>query len=62
MIGIKMKINAVQTFMIVLTCSAVAFFSYRKASHELKSAVETGNFNLAHATASDIFNINDREL
>ncbi|MBR1911815.1 MAG: methyl-accepting chemotaxis protein, partial [Treponema sp.] len=54
--------NAVQTFMIVLTCSAVAFFSYRKASHELKSAVETGNFNLAHATASDIFNINDREL
>ena len=62
MLGIKTKINAAQTLMIVLTCVLVVFFSYRKARSILNSAVETGNMDLAHATASDIFNINDREL
>ncbi|MBQ9538585.1 MAG: methyl-accepting chemotaxis protein [Treponema sp.] len=62
MLGIKAKITAAQSLMILLTCFVVAFFSYRKASSELKSAVETGNIDLAHATASDIFNINDREI
>ncbi|MBP5157587.1 MAG: methyl-accepting chemotaxis protein [Treponema sp.] len=60
--GIKTKIIAVQSIMIVLTCLVVVFFSYRKASRELNDAVETGSTDLAHATASDIFNINDREV
>lgn len=62
MIGIKTKINAAQAIMMILTCSAVAFFSYKKARSELETAVDTGNYSLAHATASDIFNINDREI
>ncbi|MCR5763364.1 MAG: methyl-accepting chemotaxis protein [Treponema sp.] len=62
MLGIKAKINTAQTLMIVLTCFVVVFFSYKKASSELTAAVEKGNIDLAHATASDIFNINDREL
>ncbi len=62
MIGIKTKINAAQTFMMILTCFVVALFSYKKARSELTAAVVTSNYNLAHATASDIFNINDREL
>lgn len=61
-LGIKTKIIAAQSFMIVLTCLAVVFFSYRKAQSELTDAVRTGNMDLAHATASDIFNINDREV
>ena len=61
-LGIKTKITAAQSLMLVLTCTVVVFFSYKKASSELNKAVETGNLDLAHATASDIFNINDREL
>lgn len=61
-IGIKTKIIAAQSMMIVLTCLVVVFFSYKKASEELTEAVETGSRDLAHATASDIFNINDREV
>ena len=61
-LGIKTKIAAAQSLMIVLTCLVVVFFSYKKASSELTEAVETGNKDLAHATASDIFNINDREV
>ena len=62
MLGLKAKINVMQLGMIVLTCSVVVFFSYKKAKSEPNKAVNTGNMDLAHATASDIFNVNDREL
>lgn len=62
MLGIKGKINLAFLTVIFLATAGIMFFSYRKSSDELKKAVDTGNMSLARATASDIFNVNDREF
>jgi len=60
--GIKGKINLAEAAIIIIALSIAALFSYRQSSKELTNAVETGNLDLAHATASDIYNINSREF
>ena len=60
--GIRAKINAAIILDLALTCFAVSGFLYVKSKHILSEAVDEGNLNLARGTASDIFNINDREF
>lgn len=62
MLGIKGKINLAFLTVIFLATAGILVLSYRKSSSELKTAVDTGNMALARATASDIFNVNDREF
>ena len=62
MLGIKGKINLAFLSVIFFATAGIMFFSYRKSSEELKTAVDVGNMSLARATASDIFNVNDREF
>ncbi|MBP3771373.1 MAG: methyl-accepting chemotaxis protein [Treponema sp.] len=62
MFGIKGKINLAFLSVIILASAGITIFSYRKSSAELKTAVDTGNMSLARATASDVFNVNDREF
>ncbi len=62
MFSIRQKINGSMLLVVLLASASIVLFSWRKSSRELVSAVESGNLNLAHATASDIFNINDREF
>ena len=62
MLGIKGKINLAFLSVIFLASAGIVLFSYRKSSSELKTAVDTGNMALARATASDVFNVNDREF
>ncbi|MBQ4378263.1 MAG: methyl-accepting chemotaxis protein [Treponema sp.] len=62
MLGIKGKINLAFLSVIFLASTGIVIFSYLKSSQELKTAVDTGNMSLARATASDIFNVNDREF
>ena len=62
MLGIKGKINLAFLSVIFLVSAGITLFSYRKSSSELKTAVDTGNMALARATASDVFNVNDREF
>ena len=62
MFGLKGKINLAVMLLILVTTTAIVFVSYEKSSSELKAAVEKGNMDLAHATASDIKVINDLEF
>ncbi|MBQ9624383.1 MAG: methyl-accepting chemotaxis protein [Treponema sp.] len=62
MLGIKGKINLAFLTVIFLATAGILVLSYRKSSSELKTAVDTGNMALARATASDVFNVNDREF
>ena len=62
MLGLKGKINIAFLIVIFFASAVIVLFSYKKSSSELKAAVEVGNLNLAHATASDIFNVNAREF
>lgn len=62
MLGIKGKINLAFLIVIFLATAGILVLSYRKSSSELKTAVDTGNMALARATASDVFNVNDREF
>ena len=62
MLGIKGKINLAFLSVIFFATAGIMFFYYRKSSEELKTAVDVGNMSLARATASDIFNVNDREF
>jgi len=62
MLGIKGKINLAFLSVIFLASAGIVGFSYLRSSSELKTAVDTGNMSLARATASDIFNVNDREF
>ena len=61
-IGIRAKINLSIILDLMLTCFAVSAFLYVNSKHQLENAVSEGNLNLARGTASDIFNINDREF
>ncbi len=60
--GLKGKINFAIVTVIVLSIGIIALFSYKKSSDELTAAVETSNMYLLHATASDIYAINEREF
>mgnify|MGYP002624573657 CR=1 FL=1 len=62
MMSIRQKINGAMMIIVLLASTSIVLFSWRKSSAELFAAVEKGNLSLAHATASDIFNINDREF
>ncbi|MBR1721897.1 MAG: methyl-accepting chemotaxis protein [Treponema sp.] len=62
MLGVKGKINIAFLSVIFLTSAVIVLLSYRKSSAELKTSVDTGNMAVARATASDIFNVNDREF
>ncbi len=62
MISLRKKINGSMMLVVLLASACIVLFSWKKSSKELFKAVETGNLNLAHATASDIYNINDREF
>lgn len=62
MLGIKAKINMSFLSVIFLATAGIVIFSYFKSSAELKTAVDTGNMSLARTTASDVFNVNDREF
>ena len=62
MLGIKGKINMAFLSVIFLASAGIVVFSYIMSSRELSAQVDIGNMNLAHATASDIHNLNDREM
>ncbi len=62
MLGLKEKINLALVAVVLLSTSLIVVFSYRKSRSELTNAVETGNTNLVHAAASDIYVINEREF
>ena len=61
-LGLKGTINFAIVAAILLTSTCIVVFSWKKSSRELSRAVENGNMDLVHATASDIFNVNDREF
>ncbi len=61
-LGLKGKINLAIVAVILVTSVCIVVLSWRKSSKELARAVEIGNMDLVHATASDIFNLNDREF
>jgi hypothetical protein len=62
MLGIKGKINLAFLSVIFLASAGIVVFSFIMSSRELSSQVDIGNMNLAHAAASDIHNLNDREM
>ena len=62
MLGLKGKINLALVMIVLFSTSIIVVFSYRKSSRELTRAVETGNADLVHAAASDIYVINEREF
>ena len=61
-IGLKFRINLAIAAVMLVASGCIVIFSYMKSSAELSAAVERGNLSVAHATASDIFNLNDREF
>ena len=60
--SLRQKINGAIMLCVLLASACIVVFSWRKSGGELFDAVERGNLSLAHATASEIFNINDREF
>ncbi|MDE5897798.1 MAG: methyl-accepting chemotaxis protein [Treponemataceae bacterium] len=62
MFGLKGKINLAIIAVILLSSSCIVLFSYQKSSAELSDAIETGNLDLAHASAAEIQNINSGEF
>ena len=62
MLGIKGKINMAFLSVIFLASAGIVVFSFIMSSKELSAQVDIGNMNLAHAAASDIRNLNDREM
>ncbi len=60
--GLKAKINISIIAVLILACVLISSFSYKKSKTELTAAVYVSNKNLAHATSSDIYNLNDREF
>ena len=59
MLGLKGKITLAVISIMLLSTSAIVFISYSNSSAELTAAVEKGNMDLVHATASDISAINE---
>ena len=62
MLGIKGKINIAFLTVMLLASAGIVVFSFISSSKELSASVDIGNMNLAHAAASDIYNLNDREM
>lgn len=62
MLGLKTKINLTTVAILVLVSLSIVVVSWKSASDELSSAVETGTLDLAHAVASDISIVNTSEF
>ena len=60
--SLRQKINGAIMLIVALASASIVLFSWKKSRAELIEAVERGNLSLAHATAQEIFNINDREF
>ena len=60
--SLRQKINGAIMLIVALASTSIVLFSWKKSRAELIEAVERGNLSLAHATAQEIFNINDREF
>ncbi|MBP5441784.1 MAG: methyl-accepting chemotaxis protein [Treponema sp.] len=58
---LKTKISLWMLGIIVLASVILVGLSYTVSKKELDNAVKEESLNLAHATASEIFNVNDRE-
>ena len=62
MLGIKAKINIAFLTVMLLASAGIVTFSYIMSSKELADQVDISNMNLALTAASDIHNLNDREM
>ena len=62
MFGLRGRIIIMIVCLLSLTCLTVVLLSYRRSKIELLQTVSEGNLAIAKTTASEIFNIKDREF